>query len=307
MSSEMSASADNGAGALSPSAADKAEACREQLRIVRRALAELPANAADGERDKLARTVAELEQQDLEYLKRPVQVSTPEAEVPHKRPTVRANRRHTISGSTGKSPETEASCAMSFGSDLQALKSKNGLADHIDSEIASFVALKDFVAVRVSIEKEFAEKMRKAVKKAKVPFIPSSQPVVNFRRPPSRTSHLSHATAAASPPTHGGPQDQFDKAKPAVVSGTVDVSVTTRLGPACCLTWRLLSLIAFAPSIVSGIVPHRPVERSCRTTRTLRAGWTCATTRSARWSQMSSQPPLRRSRRSRTTTLGSAS
>lgn len=72
---------------------------------------------------------------------------------------------------------------MSFGSDLQALKGKNGLADHIDSEIASFVALKDFVAVRVSIEKEFAEKMRKAVKKAK---------------------------------------DQFDKAKPAAVSGTVD-------------------------------------------------------------------------------------
>ena len=206
----------------------------------------------------------------------------------------------------GKSPETEASLAMSFGSDLQALKGKNGLADHIDSEIASFVALKDFVAVRVSIEKEFAEKMRKAVKKAKVPFIPSSQPVVNFRRPPSRTSHLSHHRRRF-PPMHGGPQDQFDKAKPAAVSGTVDVSVTTRLGPACCLTWRLLSLIAFAPSIVSGIVPHRPVERSCRTTRTLRAGWTCATTRSARWSHMSSPPPLSRSRRSRTTTLGSAS
>ena len=65
----MSTSADSGAGALSPSAANKAEACREQLRIVRRALAELPANAADGERDKLARSVAELEQ-DVEYLKR---------------------------------------------------------------------------------------------------------------------------------------------------------------------------------------------------------------------------------------------
>ena len=58
------------ARALSPPAADKAEACREQLRIVHRALAELPADAADGERDTLARTVAELEQ-DLEHLKRP--------------------------------------------------------------------------------------------------------------------------------------------------------------------------------------------------------------------------------------------
>ena len=57
------------AGALSPPAADKAEACGEQLCIVRRALAELPADAADSERDKLAGIVAELEQ-DLEYLKR---------------------------------------------------------------------------------------------------------------------------------------------------------------------------------------------------------------------------------------------
>jgi len=64
------------AGALSPSATDKADACREQLRIVRRALAELPADAADpdGERDTLARTVAELEQ-DLEYLKLPAQAT----------------------------------------------------------------------------------------------------------------------------------------------------------------------------------------------------------------------------------------
>ena len=58
------------AGALSPPAVDKAEACGEQLCIVRRALAELPADAADSERDKLAGIVAELEQ-DLEYLKRP--------------------------------------------------------------------------------------------------------------------------------------------------------------------------------------------------------------------------------------------
>ena len=57
---------------------------------------------------------------------------------------------------------------MSFGADLQALKGKNGLAEHIDCEIASFVALKDFMAARVTIEKEFAEKMRKAVKKSKV-------------------------------------------------------------------------------------------------------------------------------------------
>ena len=46
------------AGMLSPPAADKAAACGEQLCIVRRALAALPADAAEGERDKLARFVA---------------------------------------------------------------------------------------------------------------------------------------------------------------------------------------------------------------------------------------------------------
>ena len=70
-------------GALLPSAADKAEACREQLRMVRRRLAKLPADAADGERDKLVRTVADFEQ-DLEYLPRPALASTPKTmpEVP---------------------------------------------------------------------------------------------------------------------------------------------------------------------------------------------------------------------------------
>jgi hypothetical protein len=72
-------------------AADQADACREQLRIVRRALAELPVDAADpdGETDTLCRTVAELEQ-DLEYLKLPAHacVSTPEAEVTYTMPEV---------------------------------------------------------------------------------------------------------------------------------------------------------------------------------------------------------------------------
>ena len=64
------------------------EACREQLRIVRRALAELPAelpaDAADpdGERDTLARTVAELEQ-NLEYSKLPAQAPPAFSAVQH--------------------------------------------------------------------------------------------------------------------------------------------------------------------------------------------------------------------------------
>ena len=58
------------AGARSPPALDKAEACGEQLCSVRPALAGLPTDAADDEGAKLARTVSELEL-DLGHVKRP--------------------------------------------------------------------------------------------------------------------------------------------------------------------------------------------------------------------------------------------
>ena len=55
---------------------DKAEACREQLRIVRQALAELPADTSYpcDERDTLAQSAAELEQ-NLEYLAKRVSLA----------------------------------------------------------------------------------------------------------------------------------------------------------------------------------------------------------------------------------------
>ena len=91
------------AGALSLPA-DQAEACREQLCIVRRALVELPADAADGERDKLDRIFKKL-RQDLDDLNR---AGLEEAEArPASKKQKRAPRRTKV-GKGGGSDDPKA-------------------------------------------------------------------------------------------------------------------------------------------------------------------------------------------------------
>ena len=112
------------------------DACREQRRIVRRALSELPADAAnpDGERDTLARTVAELEQV-LEY----AGASTPDGEVactmpdvPKAEPSLEspAAADPAASGSPTAEPEPQAETtapAQVDDSDAQSI-----LLQHVD-------------------------------------------------------------------------------------------------------------------------------------------------------------------------------